>query len=112
MNELINSGENLNTIIREIEEILSRDESCLTSFRSKIYEAGYFQTDFALYEDIGYKIRDIKIFRVFNGFPRIISGDLMPGIGDVKYSILADNLESFRIDLAELMNCIKAGSIL
>ena len=47
-------GETLNQIIASIITILEVDAIALNRFKSKLYEAGYFDQYFALYDSGGY----------------------------------------------------------
>ena len=46
------SGETLNQIIASINTILEVDAIALNRFKSKLYEAGYFDQHFALYDSV------------------------------------------------------------
>lgn len=65
------SGETLNQIIASICTLLEMDAISLTRFKSKLYEAGYFEQHFMLYDSIGYFIRKDTFYIVEEEFPRI-----------------------------------------
>lgn len=90
------SGETLNLIIGSISNILNSDIIALNRFKSKLYEAGYFEIHFALYDSIGYFIRQDTFYIVENEFPRIQESEIRSGVGDVKYSIILSQCESFK----------------
>lgn len=90
------SGEILNLIIGSISNILNSDIIALNRFKSKLYEAGYFEIHFALYDSIGYFIRQDTFYIVENEFPRIQESEIRSGVGDVKYSIILSQCESFK----------------
>ncbi len=48
---------------------------------------GYLTEDAGHYSDLGYSVRSIHPFRIEKGFPRIVSGDLQAGIGEVRYTL-------------------------
>ena len=58
---------------------------------------GYEDEDANLYSDIGYTVRSFHPFRVGEGFPRIVSGDLQVGIGGVHYSVSLASCAPFRV---------------
>ena len=90
------SGETLNQIIASINTILEVDAIALNRFKSKLYEAGYFDQHFALYDSVGYFIRHDTFYIVENEFPRIQENEIRSGVGDVKYSIILSQCEAFK----------------
>ncbi|MEO6547712.1 MAG: PD-(D/E)XK motif protein [Ferruginibacter sp.] len=90
------SGESLNQIIASIGILLKADAIALNRFKSKLYEAGYFDQNFALYDSVGYFIRQDTFYLVENGFPRIQENEIRSGVGDVKYSIILSQCETFK----------------
>jgi hypothetical protein len=89
------SGETLNQIIASINNILNADTIALNRFKSKLYEAGYFEQHYTLYDSIGYFIRQDNFYIVENEFPRIQENEIRSGVGDVKYSIIISQCEAF-----------------
>lgn len=90
------SGETLNQIITSINNILATDTIALNRFKSKLYEAGYFDHHFDLYDSIGYIIRQDTFYMVENDFPRIQENEIRSGVGDVKYSIILSQCEEYK----------------
>jgi Putative PD-(D/E)XK family member, (DUF4420) len=90
------SGETLNQIIASIYTMLDVDVIALNQFKSKLYEAGYFEQHHALYESNGYFIRQDTFYIVENEFPRIQENEIRSGVGDVKYSIILSQCEAFK----------------
>lgn len=90
------SGETLNQIIASIDTILEVDAIASNRFKSKLYEAGYFQHHFPLYDSVGYFIRQDTFYVVENEFPRIQENEIRSGVGDVKYSIILSQCEAFK----------------
>ena len=90
------SGESLNQIINSINSLLTTDVVALNRFKLKLYEAGYFEQHIDLYDPIGYFIRKDTFYLVENEFPRIQENDIRSGVGDVKYSIILSQCETFK----------------
>jgi len=90
-----NSGETLNQIVDSVCDILQNDFSSLNRFKTKLLEAGYFEHHRALYNGIGYFIRQEAFYKVANEFPRIEEKDVRNGVGDVKYSIIISQCDAF-----------------
>lgn len=89
------NGETLNQIIASINGMLDTDTIALNRFKSKLYEAGYFEHHFDLYNEVGYFIRQEKFYTVEGEFPRIMENEIKSGVGDVKYSIILSQCEAF-----------------
>lgn len=96
LEKLQERGETLNQIITSICNILGNDSAALNQFKSKLYEAGYFEQHFTLYDSIGYLIRQETFYIVENEFPRIQENEIRSGVGDVKYSIIVSQCEAFK----------------
>lgn len=90
------AGESLNQIVTSISDLLSADTIALNRFRSKLYEAGYFEQHIALYDSTGYFVRQDVFYIVENDFPRIQENEIRSGVGDVKYSIILSQCEAFK----------------
>lgn len=102
-----NSGETLNDIVDLVADILRTETIVLNKFKSKLYEAGYFDLQRNLYETIGYHIRQDLFYKVENDFPRIEENDIRTGVGDVKYSIILSQCTPFIISETEVFDTIK-----
>lgn len=90
------SGETLNQIIASINNLLETDSIALNRFKSKLFEAGYFEQNTNLYDSVGYFIRQDTFYDVENNFPRIQENEIRSGVGDVKYSIILSQCENFK----------------
>lgn len=97
-------GETLNSIIQNIFEIISTNIGATDIFKLKLLEAGYFDRHYTLYNRTGYQIRNQNIYTVVGDFPRITEKQIPKGVGDVKYSIILSESESWRISESELFN--------
>lgn len=107
LEKMQNSGETLNDIIDSVSQILQSETIALNRFKNKIYEVGYFDQQRSLYEETGYFVRENTFYKVENDFPRIEENDLRPGVGDVKYSIIASQCTSFIKDEITVFNIVK-----
>ncbi len=102
-------GESLNEIIEYIFDFLSKQTVATNLFKMKLMEAGYFDVQKGLYSEIGYTIRNEDIYHVTGNFPRITEKQIPRGVGDVKYSIILDGLDSWKIDECTLFTKISEG---
>jgi hypothetical protein len=90
------SGESLNQIVASINDLLGMDSIALNRFKSKLYEAGYFDHHIDLYDSIGYFIRQDTFYNIEDNFPRIQENEIRSGVGDVKYSIILSQCEAYK----------------
>ena len=100
----VGQGETLNSLIDNVTEILSPNTIAKNIFRFKLLESGYFDIHRSLYEDTGYSIRQENIYRVYGNFPRITEKQIPKGVGDVKYSIVLNESEEWRINHNSLLS--------
>jgi len=68
----------------------------------KLMGCGYFEVNRSLYDDMGYTVRQENIYSVVDQFPRITERQIPKGVGDVRYSIVLTESESWRINETEL----------
>ena len=96
------AGESLNAIVATIRTSLNTYVPVLLAFNRKLVKAGYFDSQATLYAQTGYIIRAEHIFRVTGDFPRIITADLRPGVGEVRYSVSLSDCLPYSITEPEL----------
>jgi hypothetical protein len=101
------SGDTLNDIIDSVYDILKNNTIALYRFKSKLYEVGYFDLQRHLYDIVGYHIRQDTYYKVEKNFPRIEETDIRSGVGDVKYSIILTQCESYEITATEVFQIVK-----
>lgn len=107
LDQMQNSGETLNNIVDSVVDILQSDTLALNRFKSKIYEAGYFELQRDLYDSVGYFVRQDVFYKVENDFPRIQEHEIRSGVGDVKYSIILSQCLSYIQEESTVFNTIK-----
>jgi hypothetical protein len=90
------NGETLNQLVSSLLNLLGPDPIALTQFRSKLYEAGYFEHHINLYDSVGYFTRQNTFYLVKDNFPRIQENEIRSGVGDVSYSIILSQCEAFK----------------
>jgi hypothetical protein len=91
------AGESLPALVDDLREFL-RGTPAAPVFEDRLFEAGFLDTHRHLYENPGYTVRESNFFRVAEGFPRIVEGDLLPGVGDVHYSVTVAECKHFLVN--------------
>lgn len=85
--ELLGSGERLLDIIQDINSLCFDNVNALAEFNNLLIFAGYVESHQEKYSQKGYTVRSSYIFRIKDGFPRIIETDLKTGVGNVEYTL-------------------------
>ena len=73
------------------------ESGCLHLLVDRLEVCGYENDDANLYAEIGYTVRSFHPFRVVEGFPRIVSGDLQTGVSEVHYLVSTASCGPFQI---------------
>ncbi len=86
------------------DEIGKQDASAVDLLETRLAGAGFdWKTD---YTDRHWLVGSEHLFRVGDGFPRIVPAMLRPGVDRVRYSIALVHCEPFRADFGELTELI------
>jgi len=101
LDTLHNLGENLPTMVKSIREIICSSGASSTLFEDKLFEAGYLTGHESAYSGTGYAKREVDVFKVAEGFPRVIERDVPNGVGDISYSILVAECKHFEVKMRE-----------
>jgi hypothetical protein len=104
-----NSPSTLPALIEDIRKVLAHSAGAQDRFTSMLLGRGYSDSQRHLYEHTGYSIRRAGVLEVRDKFPRIRERDLLPGTGDVTYSIALDVASSYTVDEAVFRNYLRAS---
>lgn len=96
-------SETLPEIVYSLRESFVSRTSLIYSFENSLREAGYLDIHSHLYKD-GYIVSKEELFRVSNGFPRII--DISQGLGNIHYSLVISACSQFLIVSDDYLNSI------
>ncbi len=101
-------GETLSEMVRAIRSVAA-DAGCLQLLEERLALFGYRHEDADSYTDIGYTVRSRLQFRVKNDFPRVVPGDLRPGVSEVRYSVAVSACAQFEISEEALGALLRGG---
>lgn len=79
-------GQKLSELIWNIRDLLKSDIAVLNIFDKKLQTLGYFDAAEDYYYT-GYTLRDVYLFEVKPGFPRLVKKDIPNGIYHIEYDI-------------------------
>ncbi len=92
----LGKGETLPALVESLRAHAAGTASALT-LEDRLFAAGYLPMHESRYRSTGYAIRREGFYEVRDGFPRILEGDLAPGIGNVRYDLVLDICEPYLV---------------
>ena len=92
------SEHTLPKLIQEVRSMLADDIVAAQSFDERLLGMGYQDADAERYAHRTYTMRDERLFRVDQGFPRVAEADVPHGVAEVMYSVFVDACEPFEVD--------------
>lgn len=90
-------GETLPFVIDRIRDLIKDDYRSKQKFEESLREYGYFDGVADRYVT-GYMVREVFSYHIVSGFPRMVKKDLVNGISNCTYDVLADTCKSYEID--------------
>lgn len=93
----------LPALVSDVRSMLHSVYGAAVDFESALLERGYLDIHGYRYQASGYAVREENMFRVSDGFPRLIESDLPVGVGDLTYSISVTECKRFTVPLNEVI---------
>ena len=90
-------GRSLPAVVANLRERLGGEEAAARLFDEKLVLADYLDVHAPLYDARRFRVTSTDWFRVEGDFPRLTGAGLPAGVGDIRYSIIADDLDRWRI---------------
>lgn len=105
--ETTGNQNSLADIIEEIKDLLNHDTELIRGFETKLENAGVSSDMVENYNEISYSVTSRRFFRIQEGFPVILRGNLHDeAIYNVKYQIDISSCGSFEIQEDDVINTI------
>lgn len=89
-------------LVEALRSSLVTSQTAASAFDERLINMGYLDAHQGRYADRAYSLRELRLFRVGPGFPRIIESDVRPGVGDVRYSIGVSDCHPFAVGIEEV----------
>lgn len=90
-------GLSLPDLIAQLRLRLAHDEPAARLFDERVMLADYLDVHASLYEGRRYRVSSTRWFRVRGEFPRLTEANLPAGVGDISYSVIADDLSAWEM---------------
>lgn len=91
-------GKSLADVVEEVTtEVRTAAPSALADFENLLTRAGYLELDVDLYRSSRFEVHDMYGYEVRDGFPRILSSNVGPGIVSASYVIDEQAIASYKI---------------
>jgi Putative PD-(D/E)XK family member, (DUF4420) len=97
LDERAGQGETLVQIVADLRLRVSPNPVAVEELNARLIDAGYLDSQAYRYHGVAYTPRDSAFFRVDGQFPRITEGNLLPGVGDVRYTVSLAACQPFLI---------------
>lgn len=86
------SGASLPTLVGGLRDRLADEEPAARLFDERLLMADYLDVHAPLYDGRCYRPVSVRCYRVEGDFPRLTEASLPAGVGDIRYSVIADDL--------------------
>jgi len=103
------AGESLPTAVAATRAVVAAS-GAVELFEDRLLAAGYLDVHAPRYEARGWRIREMRDFKVDQGFPRLTERDLPSGVGSVQYSVALAGCEAFSIPVNVLRAELSAST--
>jgi hypothetical protein len=98
-------GQTLNELTDELLGLVP-DETTRLLLRDKLLEYGYADVHRRRYDTTRYTVRELSIFKVGEGFPRLTEHDMPNGVGRVRYTLALTACDPWRSSPDELTDAL------
>lgn len=92
------AGVSLVDLVGRLRALFAEDHAALNEFNLRLMSSGYLDPHAGLYATT-YEVDRLRLFHVSGAFPRLTGADVPPGVGDLTYTIIADDLAPFETDV-------------
>lgn len=96
-------GESLPGLVELCRDRIGQDPFAARHFDNSLLQAGYLDAHAPLYTDRSWQVSSLRFFHVRCAFPRLKEANLPPGVGDIRYSIIADDLAQYECQREQLI---------
>ncbi|MES2443979.1 MAG: PD-(D/E)XK motif protein [Pseudomonadota bacterium] len=106
LDESASRGTSLPMAVERLRDLVGQDPAAAMALDDRLLLGGYLDVHAPLYQRNRWQASDARFFRVEGDFPRLTEATLPRGVGDIQYSIIADDLGAYELpaeDVARLV---------
>ena len=108
LDESMAHGDSLPRVVERVRAMAAGDPTASRILDDRLLAGGYLDVHAAIYNRNRWRAGDTRYFRVEGEFPRLTDANLPAGVGDIGYSIIADDLHSYEIGDDEVLALVEA----
>lgn len=98
-------GMTLSTMVQHCRGLLASDPAAARGFDDRLLAGGYLDVHAQLYVG-SWQVSAMRFFEVRDEFPRLTEANLPPGVGDIRYSIIADDLGAWEVGRQQVISAL------
>ena len=103
-------GVALPTLVARLRSVLQTDTVAGRQFDDSLMLGGYLDIHAPLYERGRYRVAVQRYFHVHGDFPRLTEANLPPGVGDIRYTIIADDLSRHEVTREQAVQLVMGSN--
>lgn len=101
----------LPSLIARLRSQLQSNAPAAREFDNRLMHGGYLEVHAPLYARSKYRVTGQQYFHVHGDFPRLTEANLPSGVGDIRYTIIADDLSAYEITPADAVHLVKDSNV-
>lgn len=106
LEESVAHGMTLPARVDRCRALLRPDPAAARAFDDALMTGGYLDVHAPLYGG-SWRVSPTRLFEVRDAFPRLTEANLPPGVGDIRYSIIADDLGSWELPRQRAISALR-----
>lgn len=99
-------GITLSMIVQHCRGLLASDPAAARAFDDRLLAGGYLDVHAPLYLG-SWQVSAMRFFEVRDEFPRLTEANLPAGVGDIRYSIIADDLGAWEVERQQVISALR-----
>lgn len=101
-------GDSLAAMVSTLRDLAATHPAAAQTLEDRLLDAGYLDHFGDQYARAGYTVRAELVYKVRDGFPRLLEAMLPSGVGDVTYTIDASACAPYAVPLSHLLGGLRA----
>ena len=107
LDESASSGQSRNEMVARCRQLVAIDLHAARLLDDCLLKAGYLDVHAGIYQERRWKVSGCRFFHVRDRFPRLTEANLPPGVGDIKYSVIADDLSEYECERSDVARSLE-----